>query len=124
MPSQSEVEALKQKWINNPTFDLCKIYSLEVGERFAPFQEELRAFQEKMELAWAQVAAVKQHVLGSQLSTDEISETTYHRVLAEEALQRYLHIVIPDLSDPVREDLVEKITTLVEATVRFRLAEQ
>jgi len=124
VPSQSEVEALKQKWLNNPTFDLGKVASLEVGERFAPFQEELRVFQEKTELAWAQVAAVKQHVLVSRVSTGDRSETTYQRVLAEEALQRYLHIVIPEVSDPVREDLVEIITTLVEAAVRFRLAEQ
>ena len=87
--TQQEVEALKLKWFNQPTFDLSALSSPEVGERFAPFREEPRAFQEKTELTWAQAAAVKQHSPDRRMPADSSSQllnATYQHVLAEEAL--------------------------------------
>lgn len=122
----ADVEALKQKWLNNPSFDLGSLASAEVGERFAPYQKELKTFQEKTELAWAQVSATQQHVLHDQpvgfkkTSTEDIS---YQHVIAREALERYLYIVTPQLPELVREDLGDFITLLIETAIRFTLIE-
>lgn len=124
--TQQEVETLKLKWVNQPTFDLSALSSPEVGERYAPFREELRAFQEKMELTWAQAAAVKQHSPESEITagpSTQFLDATYQQVLAEEALQRYLHIVLPHLPDDVRADLSKLIKTMVETAIRFTEAE-
>ena len=120
-----DVEALKQKWLANPSFDLASLASAEVGERFAPFQKELKAFQEQTELAWAQVSAVQQHILhdpDGQLKP-ATEDASYQRVLAREALDRYLYLVTPQLPELVREDLVDLITLLVEKAVQFTLTE-
>lgn len=124
--TQQEVETLKLKWVNQPTFDLSALSSPEVGERYAPFREELRAFQEKMELTWAQAAAVKQHSPESGITagpSTQFLDAIYQQVLAEEALQRYLHIVLPQLPDDVRADLSKLIKTMVETAIRFTEAE-
>lgn len=124
--THQEVEALKLKWLNQPTFDLDALSSPEVGERFAPFQEDLRAYQEKAELTWAQAAAVKQHSPDSGMTAEpspQLLNATYQQVLVEEALQRYLHIVLPQLPDEVRDDLGELIKTMVETAIRFTVAE-
>lgn len=117
-----EVETLKQKWLTHPTFDLSELSSQEVGQRFAPFREELRTFQEKMEVAWAQAAAVKEHSLEDSLTEEPSSQllnTANQRVLAEKALQRYLHIVLSQVPEDVRDDLGELIKIFVETSIRF-----
>ena len=117
-----EVETLKQKWLTEPTFDLSELSSQEVGQKFAPFREELRTFQEKMEVAWAQAAAVNVHSLEDGLKEEPSSQllnTTNQHVLAEKALQRYLHIVLSQVPEDVRDDLGELIKIFVETSVRF-----
>lgn len=117
-----EVETLKQKWLTEPTFDLSELSSQEVGQKFAPFREELRTFQEKMEVAWAQAAAVNVHSLKDGLtkeSSSQLLNTTNQQVLAEKALQRYLHIVLSPVPEEVRDDLGELIKIFVETSVRF-----